>query len=120
VECLIALAIAATCLTAMIVARTDAVAQAHRTKLVTAATDYARHLATEARMNGIIMGGTITGSIEKPHPLRYRQTCRPIKPAKNVAMMEVTIEVLDQFDEQTLCDVTVWLPETAVEVRGWR
>jgi prepilin-type N-terminal cleavage/methylation domain-containing protein len=120
VECLIALAIAATCLTALIVARTDAVAQAHRATLVAAATDYARHLATAARVNGIVAGETATGSIETPHPLRYRQTCRPITPAAKVQLVELTVEVFDRSEEHALCEVTLWLPASAVTERPRR
>jgi len=111
VECLVALAITATCLTALLLSRTDAVAQASRAALVAAATDCARQLATQVRLAGVTQSGTITGTFEEAKQLHFRQTSGRLRSSNDVELWQVRIEIFaSDFSGDPLCDVVVWTP----------
>ena len=115
VECLVALAIVATCVTSLIVARTDAIHQAHRAAIVAAATDTAEQLAAEARLNGIAIAGTTTGAIDLPVPLHHRRTSHRLTVDGKPRLWQVHIEVFTPSDETPVCDVTFWMADTDQE-----
>jgi hypothetical protein len=115
VECLAALTTAATCLTALLIARSAAVNQAHRTAAVAAAVDYAGRLATDVALEGVTRAGVTVGSVDQPRRLHYRRTCQLLPVNDELQMWQVRIEVFGQTDEQPLCDAVLWLPSVASE-----
>ena len=115
VECLVALAIVATCVTSLIVARTDAIRQAHRAAIVAAATDLAEQLAAQARLNGIAIAGKTTGRTDLPVPLHHHRTSHRLTVDGKPCLWQVRIEVFTPSGETPVCDVTFWIADTDQE-----